>query len=253
MESHITRTDVLHKIGLLLDRTVQPQDVYEWALRIAVSDGYRAFADQDAIAAEAIHEMMNMSEDHVISADELKVLEYYRQCLSGDRKDVSLDRDAALRCDLPAALFARWADCLTSQPKTPKEMALKAMRIYISIFAAFVLAHNFWLLFQLGGPWSHQRTSAVMTFPFLIYGFLLLLPMPAIATSKAFLVSLVLLVMAIGYFWFSFFQMIFFSRFHFLGFFSGLFLGAIPATMALWLLIDEKYLKNISVVQSSEG
>jgi hypothetical protein len=243
-----TRAVVLEKICLLLDRSLEPQQVYEWALGFAVSDGYPAFAEKDMIASKAVQMLLDVNEDHLIQVEELKILEYYRQCLSGQRDYVPLEEKPALP-ELPEGTKKKWTSLLHPQPKTQQEKILHGMRIYVYAFAAVVLVFNFWLLFQLGGPWSYKRSAAVVTFPFFIYGFLLLLPMQVLVSGRFFLISIVLCILAIGHFWFDFFQVIFSRGFHFFSFFTSLFLGAVPASIALWLLLYEKYLKEPSYLQ----
>jgi len=238
-----SRACVLEKIQLLLDRALEPQQVYEWALGFAIADGYQAFADQDPLSAKAVQMMLDVNEDHLLNAEELQILEYYRQCLSGQREYVPVDQEPSLP-NFSMGFVDKWADVLRPQPKTTKEKIIHAMRVYVYIFAVGLLVFNLWRLFQLGGPWSYKRTAAVFTFPFFIYGFLLLLPVQVLVTGRFFLISVVLSVLAIGYFWMVVFQILFSQSFHGFYFFVSLFLGAIPVSMSLWLLIYEKYVKN---------
>lgn len=243
-----SRGRVLEKINLLLNRSIEPRQAYEWALGFVVSDGYQAFFASDPTAARAAQVLLDVNTNHALDEQELKVLEYYRQCLTGQRDDVPLEQETSLP-ELSGEVAAAWADVLHPEPKTRKEQLLHGMRIYVYAFAGYVLLSNLWILVRTGGPWSYHRAGAAMTFPFFLYGFLLLLPMQILASGRVFMGSLVMAILAIAFFWWDFFNVLFSGQI-----FSGIilknfFLGAVPASMALWLLMYEKYFKYPAVRQ----
>lgn len=240
------REEVLQKIDQLLNRTAAPQEVYEWALACAVSGEFDQFSQRDPLAARAVQTLMNVNEDRSITWDELKLLEYYRQCLRGQHQYTGDDNAAAL-ISVPEEIELKWKEFFAPQEDvvSTQKNFLHLMRLYVYVFAVFVLVYNFWMLLQLGGPWSPKRSLAVMTFPFFVYGTLLLLPLQSLVNGQLMLVIFPLSVLALGYYWCVCFQIIFTNGFHLIPFLMNFFLGAIPATAALVLLLHEKYLKPI--------
>ncbi|HSV43122.1 MAG TPA: hypothetical protein VLJ10_01080 [Candidatus Bathyarchaeia archaeon] len=240
------REDVLQKIDHLLNRTSPPQEIYEWALACAVSNEFDSLSQSDPLAARAVQTLMNVNEDRSITWEELKLLEYYRQCLRGQH-DYKGDEKAAALVSLPADIELKWREFFAPQEDviSTQNNFLHLMRIYVYVFAVFVLVYNFWMLLQLGGPWSPKRSLAVMTFPFLVYGALLLLPLQNLVSGQLMLVIFPLSVLALGYYWCVCFQIIFTNGFHLIPFLMNFFLGAVPATAALGLLLHEKYLTRI--------
>ena len=243
--TEFSRQAVLEKIHHLLDRTLTPRQVYEWVLGFVVAKGYEEFAVQDPVAAKTVQALMDINEDHKIDRHELKILEYYRQCLSGQCEFISLEKDPELP-EIPLEVMEKWMVTVEQEALTGKDKLLHWLRIYVYVFAGYVLMSNFWILFQLGGPWSPKRTLAAVTFPFFIYGGLLALPMQILIKGRFFIATLVLSILAVAYFWFGCFQVLFSGNFYFGKFLVRLCLGAVPASVVIWLLLYEKYWKHFS-------
>lgn len=250
--TEFSRSIILEKIDQLMQRTQAPQDIYQWGLGFIVTKGFDQFAADDPAAAKAVKALLDINEDHKVTINELKILEYYRQCLSGQRELIEIGPEFEYP-HLPQGLLDKW----NATPEEPEETGLKQkilhwLRIYVYIFAVYVLISNFWMLLKLGGPWSPKRIQAMITFPFFVYGGLLVLPMQVLTKGKIFTAILTLSILAIAYFWFGVFQTIFAGRFYFLNFLVELFLGAVPASATVWLLVYEKYMKS-KTVENSES
>ncbi|MEW5895400.1 MAG: hypothetical protein AB1650_06560 [Candidatus Omnitrophota bacterium] len=241
------REAIIQKINDLMQRSLTAQQVYEWALSAALTADFEDFSEKDAVGSKAIKMLVDINEDRKVSDHELKVLEYYRQCLGGKREF----RDSCSEEDLPdvdPAILLKWKDAqapaLEMETKTTRDKILHQLRIYVYVYASFLLFINLAMLVALGGPWSDKRSEAIMTFPFFIYGLFLLLPMGVISGARMFLASMPLFIMGMAYFWFKFFQTLFFLPVHWGNLFMYFFMGAIPASMAVGLLVYEKFMKN---------
>ena len=242
---NFSREVILKKINLLMGGALTPQDVYEWALSVALTPGFENFSRQDKAAGRAVQVMMDVSEDRIITSHELKMLEYCRQCLTGQRvyeEELAQENLPEVDC----SILDKWKGVKTirqeTEPLTQKEHILHQLRICVYGFAVILLIASLWMLFALGGPWSYKRSVAAFTFPFLIYAFLLLWPMKVLVNAqRLFWTALLLSIFVSGYFWFSFFQMLFLLHW---GKSLIFFIGAAASSASLWLIIYEKYMKK---------
>ena len=241
----LSRKIILDSINDLLQRVRTPYEVYTWALGLVVSKEFDEFAAADPFAAKVMAIILSVNEDHKVSLRELKILEYYRQCLVGERESISIE-DAAGLPDVPQEIIDRWREGRALEQGTPelKDNILSGLKIYIYIFGGYVLLSNLLMLFQLGNPWAAERALATITYPFFFYGGLLLLPMQVLVKKRFFTLTLMLSIVTFAYFWFEFFRHIFWEDFNLHVFLVRLFLGAIPASVVIWILVYEKYLKH---------
>jgi|GEM_PF-3657742 len=247
MTTEFSRAVILEKIEQLMRRTCSVDDIYQWCLGFILAKGFDEFSSADPAAARAVQALLKVNEDRKVSQKELRILEYHRQCLSGSSPCDTTAPDFEYPA-VPPDILGLWQEESAAEEESAerctRDRILHGLRVYVYVFAAFLLLSSFWKLFSLGGPWAPKRSMAMITYPFFIYGGLLVLPMQVLIQKKFFLVTLVLSILALTYFWFGFFQMIFSGFFHWIGILTGLFLGAVPATASAWLLLYEKYLKT---------
>jgi len=254
MTTEFSRTVILEKMEQLMKRSLPPYEVYQWCLGFILAKGFEQFSSSDPAAAQAVQTLLKINEDHKVSEKELRILEYHRQCLSG-RKPCDTRASDFDYPPVPPDILGLWKEEVPSEASPDTEpftrgKILHWLRIYVYVFAGFVLLSSFWKLLSWGAPGAAQRSRAMLTYPFFVYGGLLVLPMQVLTQKKIFLVTLVLSILALAYFWFSFFQLIFSDFFHWIGVLAGFFLGAVPATVSVWLLVYERYLKNRTVMDS---
>ena len=93
-----SRKTILNKIDELRERVLKPQEVYAWGLSFIVAEGFNDFSKKDPLAEKALKALLEVNEDYKVSLKELKILEYYHQCLLGEREFVDPDEKGCTRC-----------------------------------------------------------------------------------------------------------------------------------------------------------
>ncbi len=215
------REDVIEKLDAYLQGEISRDEMYQWALAAAVSDGYAEAAKEDFLLGRAIQDMIDCGHPDKSEAHARRVLGYHLRCLTG-QKDFNL-----------AVVKTSFVDSLV------------IFRIYVVLFAVCSLGIQVLTLLRPELLLSHEsggmdvaRIGALL--PHILYAVTLLLPVRV--TAKGFLFYPTFLIMLCGayFYWYMSLQLVMRMLLHIMFVLVILPFGGIPAAVALVLLVMRK-------------
>ncbi len=231
----VNRETILRELSAYLNNELSKQEVYEWALSVAVTDHFQELARGDVLIRRTIQAMIDINHDDLKFIPTRKALEYYRRCLVGEEKFVPLE----INKDLKNLNIPDDPD-IVNRKKKPKYFIF--FRIYIIIFSicsltihiASMIDPAFFNLDQT----SPTRLAVIKeSFPHVFYALFVLIPVRYLVRWVLFYPSFVFLSLGMLYYWYISFQMVLKLSLNMVFIFMILPLTAIPATLALFLLM----------------
>ena len=253
----INREIVLGKLNAYLGNTLSKEALYEWALSVAVSGEYQVLAGSDPLVHSAVNAMIEIKHKDPAKFSTAKTLEYYRRCLAGElafnSTELPLDgvghkTDGSQNVAIPKI----------QKPVTPQTLiqsfqewkyfkdAILSARLYVLVFAvcSFVVQVSSIIspgFMQIGLRVPSRWEALADAFPHLIYAYFVLLPPQRLFRGKMFLIALPIFIVGMMYYWKLSFLMVTKLSLDWVFILAILPFSAIPATLALLLLLAEKF------------
>lgn len=239
----ITRQAVLEKLDGFLKGEISAEKIYEWALFIAVSSEYEQLVQKDPVISTTIQALISLNHTNKKQATRLEDLKLFRQCLAGEMTLPS--SGAETREAAPAEPPSE------KQPKKREKRrkfgqsvsgSMMTLRIYVVIFGICSLIVNLltvikpeWL--SLGADVQTPVERLGETWLHISYAALLILPFPMIVRGPLFIAALPLFVFGMVYYWYVTVMLVAKLSLNLIFFLAVMPFSAIPATLALILLV----------------
>ena len=257
----ITRQIILEKLTAYLSNKISKQEVYEWALAVAVS-GKLESTPSDSLLRTAVKAMIEMNHSDLARVPTRKALEYYRRCLAGELEFIPLEAHKELhKLDIPEVaeevnrgdtlrnleLGSRTVSLFQAFQEWEHRMdAILTARLYVIIFAICSVAVQISSLLSPGfmqiGLLVPSRWDALLeAFPHLVYAYIILLPPRKLVPTKMFILALPFLVMGVVFYWTIAGMLIAKLSLPWIALIVFLPFSAIPAALALALVVIEKW------------
>lgn len=254
----INRDIVLEKLNAYLGNAISKEDLYEWALLVSLLEDNQGIINADPLLRASLKAMMESKHKDSAKFAVIKTIEYYRQCLSGE-VEFSPASVQHLSPDMKTPVSAGEA----AAPVTQKILTLPELvqvfkgwkyfkdtfltaRLYVLVFAVCSFAVQISSVInpgfmQIGLLVPTHWQAFVDALPHLVYAYLVMLPPRRLIPRKIFLIALPVFIVGAVFYWkMSFFILAKLSL-------NGIFIlailpfSAIPATVALALLLAEKF------------
>lgn len=254
----ITRDIVLEKLNAYLGNTISKEDLYEWALLVSLSEDNQGIINADPLLRAALKAMMEAKHKDSAKFAVTKTIEYYRRCLSGEVEfsssavnDLSPDMKTPAGAGEAAALVIQKVLTFPELVQVFKgwryfKDTLLTARLYVLVFAVCSFAVQISSIInpgfmQIGLLVPTHWQALIEALPHLLYSYLIMLPSRRLIPRKIFLIALPVFILGAAFYWkMSFFILAKLSL-------NGIFIfailpfSAIPATLALLLLLAEKF------------
>jgi hypothetical protein len=255
----INRDIALQKLNAHLSQGLSREELYEWALGLAVSEDYQSLSQSDPLLRATLDAMMKFNRKDPAKSSPPGALEYYRRCLAGEAEFVPGALAGAPKASKPADGETSSADPSFPQPKSltfkesieqfrewkySRDVFLVA-RLYVVVFAVCCFVVQVSSVINPGfmqiGLWVPSRGQALLAaIPHLFYAYLVLLPPRRLIQGKMYLPSLLAFILGAAYYWRMSFLIVTQLSLNWIFLLVMLPFSAIPATLALILLLAEK-------------
>ena len=243
----IDRKTILEKLAEYLNNKISQEEIYKWALAVAVSEEYDELAGKDLLIRKTIQALIDIHHDDLKLIPTRKALEYYRRCLVGEEKFEPLeDKKDLKRLNIPDFPQEQPQRVKTPKPKKPKQGGGKefyiAFRIYTIIFSISSLTiHIISIikpdLFSFDEEIPTRMEVVTRSLPHLLYAFFVLVPMWLTARGVLYYLSFLVLTLGMLYYWYLSAVIVMNYSLHLIFILAILPFCAFPATLALYLLM----------------
>ena len=249
----INREIVLKELSAYLNHQISKQEIYEWALLVASAPNFEDLAPKDPLVKAAVNAMIEMNHTGLAHVPTRKAMEYYRRCLSGELEFIPLESHRGLdKLNISDIPEDRVLAVLSNQLPLPKLKEWKYLkgtiltaRLYVIIFAvcsvvvqiSFIVSPGF---MQIGLFIPSRWQALVDAFPHLVYAYLVLLPPERFVPTRMFVVAVPLLILGVVFYWTISWVIVAKLSLPWILFLVLLPFSAIPAILALLLVIFRK-------------
>jgi hypothetical protein len=233
------RQVVLSKVTQFLNNEISQEEIYTWALEVAVSKEYEELSKQDPLLKETIETLLMMQHPGFKVVPTRKAIEYYRRCLSGDEQFIPLKE----RKDLDKLKIPDEVREVIQQQKEKQSLRGKVfllMRIYVLLFGLAVLGVYAFSILKGGlAVLGAEPTSKLLVWEpilYMLYALIIILPLRFTAKGILFYFTFPIVIIGMVYFWsipVRLFQSV-------LLILLALPLSGIPATLAVILFARQK-------------
>lgn len=248
----LNRKIIFDQITALLEKKVTPEEMYGWALGVLVTQEYEKSIQEDPLIHTVLEDLMNIAQGAVNRRPSEDLLDYYRRCLAGQD-----DYDFKMASSLSSKAYARLKGAESDQPsfaglnrglkksyKRSKRGFLIFLRAYVYCFAICIIAIHLASmlspdLVDYDGSGNTNRYIMTEAIPHVTYAFILLVPFHWLVRNQWLFFSLPAMIFGAFYYWRVSIELIIKLSLHQFFILVILPFGAIPATVALVLLLVE--------------
>lgn len=246
----IDRQVAVTKVEGLLGGAFPQNEIYEWALFIAVSPEYEAVVKTDPLLEHLIQFLLEINNQRPRPLPLPQILDYYRSCLKGEQ---SFD-PAHVQQIIQGAVFPRETESAMAAEQEDGKGGKKekqnrrygerfnyTARVYIKIFGFCSLAiHLFSILkpdFLMHGVAAAPTRLDVLanSWPHILYAAVVLFPKRFLVRGVWYFVTFAILTWGMLYYWYISTAMVMKLSLNFIFVLVILPFSAIPATLALVL------------------
>ncbi|HQO58683.1 MAG TPA: hypothetical protein PLT76_08210 [Candidatus Omnitrophota bacterium] len=248
----LNRKIIFDQLTALLDKKVTAEAMYGWALGIVVTEEYEKISQEDPLIHTVLEDLMNVAQASEKRRPSEELLDYYRRCLSGqddyDAKSAStLSNKAYARLkgsEPEPSSFAGLNRGIKKSYKKSKRGFLLFLRGYVYFFALCIIAIHFASMLSpeivdYDGTGNTNRYIMTEAIPHVTYAFILLVPFHWLVRNQWLFFSLPAMIFGAFYYWRVSLELIVKLSLHQFFILVILPFGAIPATVALVLLLIE--------------
>ncbi len=251
----LNRKIIFDKITALQENKITPEDMYGWVLSIVVTPEYETSTQEDPLIHASLQDLMNITQASNKRRPPEELLEYYRRCLSGQEE---YDEAQALTLSTKAYAKSKGVEQEGGDPgssnislnfkssyKKSKRGFGLVLRAYIYLFALCIIGiHlasilNPELLFYYEEAGETNKYIMTEAIPHVTYAFILLVPFHWLVRNPWLFFSLPAMIFGTFYYWRISLELIMKLSLHQFFILIVLPFGAIPATLALVLLLIE--------------
>jgi len=239
----LSRQDVLKKLEQFLNREITKADVHAWALSQAVAKDFEEIAESDPLIKNTVLSLIDISHDDLKRIPSIRALEYYRLCLSGE---MTFDPvHANLENIIVPYVSVKHSSGHPSKVSVrikEKAQYLVLLKAYVFIFGLCVMALQ--IISLLDPQFLHWAKDAPVldgnwqdAWPHVLYAALILMPRHWLAAGYIFYPAALALATGMLYYWYVPVLIVAKLSLHILFVLALLPFSAIPATLALLLLM----------------
>ena len=242
----LTRAIILEKLTGYLNQRLSKQAIYEWALFVAVSHEFEKIAAEDLLIGKTIQALIDINHDDLKNIPTHKMLEYYRRCLAGELTFEPLEYMRNLeRMDLSKEQFAADEEKKVEKRHEERKQIRLMVRIYVVLFAFCSLVIH---LFSILQPNFLRFAETIPTrlenlwdsLPHVLYAIIILLPMRLTARGNFFYITFFVSLWGLFLYWYLPFIIVSKLAINMIFILALLPFSAIPASLAVWLLIKTR-------------
>ena len=239
----LNREILLKKLTGYLNKEISLEDIYLWALGVAVSPDYEIISRSDLLAGQVIKDLVDLHHDDLKRVPTRKALEYYRDCLGGKEDyDPQKIKTLGFYETGTQASVKRVAQRREEEKEDWESDFFALSRMYVIFFGMCSLAIN---LFSILKPEFIRSQGVIPThfevfkdsLPHILYAVLILSPSRWVTRGTLFYLSFPLAMFGMLYYWYISVSIITKLSLHFMFVLVILPFSAIPAALVLVLLI----------------
>lgn len=216
------------KIQEFLDGHLSGDELHQWAFTLALSDDYSKISSDDPLLGKILGALFGLKITTCRDKKLIKELRRFQKCLAGQDEFIFVDRADA------------------ESEKKSMVSYLLVLRIYVVVFAVTVLFLQMIPLLKIALGLSPDASAVVWRdavgkfLPHLAYSLLLIMPLRRTARGWRFYPAALIFLMGLTYYWWT--TVLFVMKLYINMIFVLVFLpfGALPATLALVMLIIRK-------------
>ena len=238
----------------MLENKLTAEELYGWALGVVVTQEYERTTQEDPLVHMVLEDLMNISQESIKRRPSEELLEYYRRCLAGQE-----DYEAGTASSLSNKAYARLKGLeaeshdssmagfnrgIKKSYKKSKKGFFLFLRAYVYFFALCVIGIHLASmltpeLVDYDGSGNTNHYIMTEAIPHVTYAFILLVPFHWLVRNQWLFFSLPAMIFGAFYYWRVSIELIVKLSLHQFFVLVILPFGAIPATVALVLLLIE--------------